>query len=237
MELIRKLAVFTAVFTAVFMAFSVRGGDASGIGARGRAPGIAAPLALGSSCVSSDPSRICLGLKYVVYEDDKGVPVATASDALANLREINLLHGRCNIAFQIEQFEEVDPRQYDLAFNTANTSDLDAIREKFSDRSHLLIVTTGPWNRAGTLGATSANAWTAMPGSGPYGSILEAPVAKYSYIFAHELGHYLDLEHVDDANDLMNPVIYQKSRDLSRSQCDTERTLADGLWRDATRSY
>src|SRR3712207_7041357 len=54
----------------------------------------------------------------------------------------------------------------------------------FRSRS-LLVVNTGAWNHS-TMG--SPNAWTAMPGdSGPMGAVIEAPVATFAPIVAHEL--------------------------------------------------
>jgi hypothetical protein len=184
---------------------------------------------VGNSCVSKDPNHICLGLKYVVYKNPRGSPVASEADALKNLAVVNQVHSQCNVAFQVEEYDAVDPVGYGLAFNTANSSELDSIREAFADAKRLLIVTTGAWNRSGTLGTSKANAWTAMPGSGPYGAVFEAPVATYSNIFAHELGHYLNLDHVSDPSDILNPVIYRSSTALTENQCEIERAAAERL--------
>jgi hypothetical protein len=192
-------------------------------------------VALGNSCVNGDTSHICLGLKYVVYRDPSGNPVVSPADALKNVEHMNALHAQCGIAFQIEEFTVVDPTEYHLPFNIANMSDLDGIRETFGEPSRLLIVTTGKWRRTGSLGSTSANAWTAMPGSPPYGAVLEATVADYYYIFAHEIGHYLNLDHFDDSANLMNPIIYPRSTVLTQGQCATERTAAAGFWNQVNR--
>jgi hypothetical protein len=70
------------------------------------------------------------------------------------------------------------------------------------------------------------NAWTAMPGSSPSGTVIEGRVAAYPEMIAHELGHYLNLEHVKDATDLMNPIIYRTSTRLSPDQCENVRKTA-----------
>lgn len=192
--------------------------------------------AVGSTCVNSDPNHICLALKFVVYQDSAGKAVASSADVLKDLGLINQVWSQCNIGFQVEEYDPVDPTQFGLVFNTANTSDLDRIRNVFDEDARFLLVTTGAWNRNGTLGQTGANAWTAMPGGGPYGSIFEAPVATYGPIFAHELGHYLNLEHVADSTDVMNPVIYTTSTKLTAGQCGIARATASGFWSAVTRT-
>jgi hypothetical protein len=70
-----------------------------------------------------------------------------------------------------------------------------------------------------------------MPGGGgPFGAILERPVASFANIIAHELGHYLNLYHVSDATDIMNPIIYSSSTKLTSSQCATARSAASFFW-------
>jgi hypothetical protein len=183
----------------------------------------AATIPVESGCRAG---KICLGLKYVVYRDPEGVPVVSKSDALANIEAINRVWDRCRIGFQIEEYLPVSPSEYKLNFTTRNSVELDEIRKSFDRDGDLLVVTTGKWDRRGTLGSSTANAWTAMPGMGPFGAILEAPVGRFANIIAHELGHYLNLEHVNDASDLMNPIIYGNSTVLTRNQCDTAYTSA-----------
>lgn len=186
--------------------------------------------ALGESCHSDDPKRICLGLKYVVYRDSTGEPVVTPQSAVNNVRAINAIWGQCNIAFQIDRFSPVKPVDYELRYQTGNYSELEDIRNTFEDSSALLIVTTGTWDRTGSLGNTGANAWTAMPGGGPYGAILERPVGTFSNIIAHEIGHYLNLLHVQDKTDIMNPIIYSSSTKLTEAQCNTARSASSFFW-------
>jgi hypothetical protein len=173
---------------------------------------------------------MCLAVKYVVYDDSKGSAVVDDKAAIRNIDAINRIWSECNIGFQIDKYVAANPTQYKLAFNTANLSDLNSIRKTFQDSSTLLVVTTGSWNRSGTLGNTGANAWTNMPGEGVYGVVMESDVGTYSNIIAHELGHYLNLDHVNDESDLMNPIIYDGSTTLTQSQCNEARAAVSNYW-------
>lgn len=132
---------------------------------------------VGPSCKGGDSNHLCLALKYVAYDDGTGKPVASQQDAITNMQQINQTWAQCDIGFQIEEYDAIDPKNYGFNFDPANTSELDPIRTGLSNDHTLLVVTTGTWDRSGTLGDTGANAWTNMPGDGVYGSILEAPVA------------------------------------------------------------
>lgn len=184
-------------------------------------------------CHGDQSSLICLALKYVVYENSRGDEIIPLQEALENLVQINRLWAQCSIEFEIEEYLSVDADQYDLNFNTPTLSELSVIRNTFDDDKHLLIVTTGSWS--GSLGAGAANAWAAMPGSGLYGVVLEEPVGNYPNIIAHELGHYLNLGHVSDSSNLMNPVIYQGSSRLTSSQCSAARSAINYYWQDSLR--
>ena len=186
---------------------------------------------VGSSCHSSNSDILCTGLKYVVYTDSKKKPVVTQSQAISNLTVMNKIFAQCQIAFQIDEFLAVDPTLYNLTFNTANDYELDNIRKVFDDSTHLLVVTTGTWNRNGSLGNTGANAWANMPGDSDMGAILEAAVGTYSNIITHEIGHYLNLDHANDSSNLMNPVIYDTSTGLTASQCREARNTINVYWK------
>lgn len=183
---------------------------------------------LGESCHSNDPDKICLSLKYVVYKDSQGAPVADDAQILANLSEINDIWSQCGIGFEIGERLQADPADYGLLYNTSSMGELTTIRDKLNDGNTLLVVSTGTW--AGSLGAGSANAWAAMPGGGPYGVVLEAPVADTGNLVAHELGHYLNLDHYGDTSDVMNPVIYSSSRALTTAQCTAARDASVYYW-------
>lgn len=191
--------------------------------------GDGAPAEIGDSCHST--SKICIGLKYVVYDDPStGKPVATQADAVTNLKNLDSVWAQCDIGFQIDQYSTVNPSDYGLKFNTADASELDVIRTKFVSPASLLVVTTGAWDRSGSLGDTGANAWTNLPGSGPYGAVIEGAVATFSNIYAHELGHYLNLVHMPDETDLMDAIVYDSSTTLASDQCNTARATATTFW-------
>ncbi len=177
----------------------------------------AIPNTIGGSCHTDDPNKACLAIRYVSYVDGSNMSILGENDIIQNLDGINSLWNQCNIQFQVEEFYSVNPAYYGLNYNTASLSELTNIRAAFQTNTALLVVTTGKWT--GSLGALSANAWTTMPGAAPYGSIFESSVATYTNIIAHELGHYLNLSHVSDASNVMNPVIYPSSSYFYSSQC------------------
>jgi len=176
---------------------------------------------VGASCHSENSGQTCLGVKYVSYTDSNGNPVATQAEALTTLQTMNTIWAQCNIAYQIDTYFTADPSQFNLNFSPSDLSELDNVREAFGDDYKLVMVTTGTWNRSGTLGQSTANAWTAMPGSTNLGSVLEMPVASFGNIYAHEIGHQLNLVHVADTTDVMDPTIYSDSTILSQDQCAT----------------
>ncbi len=188
-----------------------------------------------SGCHRQDSSQKCLALKYVVFDDSNGSPAVAQSSVVAGVATINRIWSQCQIQFQIDQLLLVDPEKYHLSFHSAENAELDEIRKTFMDQSSLLVVTTGKWDRSGSLGSTGANAWTSMPGEGFYGAILEGPVGDYPNIIAHELGHYLNLDHVTNTDYLMNPVIYNQSKQLSRSECRLAVNAVDDYWKAMTR--
>lgn len=184
--------------------------------------------AVGDRCHSDDPAFICLALRYVVYKDSTGAPIISEQDAASNVTSINGVWKKCNIGFEIDDYTSDNPVDHGLAYQTSTFGELDTIRNTYGDDGMLLVTTTGTWT--GALGNNPANAWTAMPGGGPYGAVLERPVAKYPNIIAHEIGHYLNLLHVNDNNALMNPTIYTYSTQISPQQCATARAAAQGYW-------
>jgi hypothetical protein len=189
-------------------------------------------ISIGSSCHSEDPTQTCLALKYVAYTDNDGDAVASKSNALAMLNTVNSIWIDCNIQFEIDEYVTVDPNKYALSFNPRNTGEMDDIRKAFQDKNTLLVVNTGKWDRTGTLGKTSANAWTAMPGSNPMGSVFEGTpsIIGFGNIYAHELGHYLDLDHVSITTDVMNPIIYSNSTSLTLNQCNIAKSTIATYW-------
>jgi len=66
--------------------------------------------------------------------------------------------------------------------------------------------------------------------TGPFGVVLEQSVATYGSIVAHELGHYLNLQHTSDAYNIMSPIIYTNSLTLTGDQCAEARATALSFW-------
>ncbi|MCM2279461.1 MAG: matrixin family metalloprotease [Oligoflexia bacterium] len=190
--------------------------------------GTGSTAGLGASCRSTDSTRLCLSLKYVVYKDSSGRPLVSEDDTLKNLEQINSIWSQCGIVFEIGQFLPVTAPDYGLSLNTPTASELGSIRGTFEDATTLLVVTTGTWS--GSLGSGSANAWTTMPGGSPLGVVMEESVGTYPNIIAHELGHYLGLDHVSDTGDVMSPVIYASSTALTDGQCGAARDTAVSNW-------
>jgi hypothetical protein len=183
-----------------------------------------------NSANSSDEQTLRLGLKYVVYKNSIGSPVLSQKAAIQNINTINRLWSQCKIAFQLDKYLAIDIEQYSLKLNTATFAELDAIRKSFDDQKHILIVTTDRWDRSGSIGKTGANAWTTMPGEELAGVVIESPVGSFGNIVAHELGHYLDLNHSTTATNVMNPIIYDRSTQLTPSQCNAARSAIQTYW-------
>jgi hypothetical protein len=159
----------------------------------------------------------------VVYKDSAGKAVASPELAASNISATNKIYAQCGIAFQIDQYEAVDPTLYGLAYGAQSANETTSIRKAFGHDNSLLVVYTGPWG-------TTKNAWTSMPGSAPYGAIHESGVADYPNILAHEMGHYLGLDHESNTSNLLSVVIYSTSNQLSESQCNTMRATAEQYW-------
>ncbi len=186
----------------------------------------------GESCVSSDPAKICLAVHFVSYKSAAGAPVADENRAAAIISGMNRFWSQCGIGFQIEKYDAVDPTRFNLAYGSAAQGQTTQIRATFAEPSNqLLAVTTGPWG-------TAVNAWTSMPGSPPYGAVMESSIVSYGdgIIYAHEFGHYLGLNHVGDTSNLMDAVIYTSSTVINSSQCQTARDTARGMWSAMLRS-
>jgi hypothetical protein len=201
----------------------------------GETPAAEAAPVSNPTCHSDDPDHMCLALNYVVYKNSSDQPVVTQQEAIKNVEEINQLYKQCNVSFQIDQYQAVNPKDFGLTYQTANNSELTSIRKAFVNSSTLLVTTTGTWDRSGSLGNTGANAWASMPGEDYMGVVLEKPVGKFGNIIGHELGHYLNLDHVNDRSDLMNPTIYDDSTKLTPNQCKTIRSTVTDYWQKMIR--
>lgn len=180
-----------------------------------------------------EEGTIVVALKFVNYQNDEGKPVATESATKEAVKGMNAIYKQCGVAFVAEDIIEVTPKNRGLEYSLSSMGELDPTRAEFAESDQLVVINTGPWSMGG-----SANAWAKMPGSSeePLGAVLEESVAADEGITAHEVGHYLNLDHASDEANLMNPVIYKTSRALSAEQCATVRETATGILREATRS-
>lgn len=177
---------------------------------------------------AGDPNHLTIALKYVAYADATGSVVNT-EQAKAAISGVNAIYAPCNLHFRVEEFVQAQPDQHGLRFNPAGMNELSEIRAAFEDASRLSVIATGDWGGAG-LGGDGANAWTTMPGTFPAGAVLERSVGGNAGLIAHEVGHYLNLNHVSNSANLMNPVIYPSSRTLSSAQCESVRQAALSVW-------
>jgi hypothetical protein len=179
-------------------------------------------------CKDSDPTHLCVALNYVVYEESSGQPIIPQSQAEANVEGINSVWSQCHVQFYLEKFTAANPSSAGLNYAPSTSDELATVRSEFADKARLSVVTTGQWT--GTLGSQAANGWTELPPVGPFGTVLEASVASISNLIAHELGHYLNLVHVADEYNVMNPVVYSNSLNITDDQCSDARATAISFW-------
>jgi hypothetical protein len=182
------------------------------------------PTTSADTCVSTDPDRICLGLKLVSYVDrSTGKATIDETGARTLASQINDVWNHCDIGFQLEIYQAADPLDYGLDYGSASESELSSIRSEFKDPSRMLVVVTGPWT-----GSTIA--WTNMPGSSLLGTIVDQQYGHNPFTVGHELGHYQGLYHVSDNANLMNPYIGTNTSGLTTSQCNTARSTDQEYW-------
>ncbi len=183
-------------------------------------------------CQSDRPGTLCLNLKFVEYKNDSESARKARSDARKIINEVNKVWEPCRIQFKMKHFAWVDPKKYRLPQTTSHLSELHPIRDAFADGRNLLLVITDNWNRRGSLGQTFANAWTSFPGDNHEGAIIERKAKHDPNLSAHELGHYLGLDHERDYQNLMNPVVHYNSQGLTENQCTVARITAEKYWKD-----
>jgi hypothetical protein len=170
-----------------------------------------------SQAQAAPGGTIKLAVRIIGLTDDQGKTTLNQQSAAQLLQAVNQEYRQnsCGIEFDFQSFQAANPQDMGLEYNTSSLSDLDRYRSQFDDGKSLLIVNTGKWAPS----MAPANAWTAMPGESPMGSVFEASVAGYPQIVAHELGHYLGLNHVSDDHNMMNPVIESYSTQITPEQC------------------
>ncbi len=196
--------------------------------------------AFASVIPASKHETLRLGIRYVVYvpADQPLSPAETSNTKLQELfKGINSIWASCGIAFE-PQFvvaeAEHSPRQNRAP---AALGELFKIRRELKQENSMLIAVTKPWDRKESLGKTGANAWTAMPGTEDHGIVVEWPERWNSNLLAHELGHYLGLDHREKRSELMAPVIYRDSTGLSAEECTAARHTASAYWKKMIRNH
>ena len=165
---------------------------------------------------------LTLALKFVEFARD-GHPILTRTQAVRVVESINSVYAQCGLQLRLEEYDLVDPAEYGLNYKINSADEMDSVRAPFDSSRFLVVIHTDAWDH-GPMGP--ANAWTAMPGQVPAGAVLEAPVAANGNITAHELGHYLGLDHAHDHYELMNPIIYGDSIRITPAECRQMRATA-----------
>jgi hypothetical protein len=165
----------------------------------------------------------CLALKFIAYRSGSQDPTLEKIEADALVGGMNRVWKPCGIGFTLEWFEIVDPTAYRLAYSPDWRTESQRIRETFADPERFLIVAVGPWN-------ISTIAVTQMPGTGPYGVLVEEDFATNELTVGHELGHYMGLYHYRNTTNLMNPYIGSDTEALTPSQCEIARDTNVRFW-------
>ena len=175
---------------------------------------------------------INLALRFVELLHQDGSLMMSEGAARGLTKKVNKIFSACQIQFSLEDYQVVKPQDVGLSNYPKSLTQMTNFRKPFFDPRYLVIIKTGKWdhNKVG-----NANAWTAMPGDAPSGVVIESPVSSFAGLVAHELGHYLDLYHVENSKNLMNAMIYGDSKQLSQKQCLTMRSTAMKVWASALR--
>lgn len=195
---------------------------------------IPAPTPAAEIAQAPSSKTLTLGVDYVMYRERfalSAVDVESEKKILKQWEEVNQIWKPCEIQFQLDHFRAVDPSEYHLNERTMELGELNEIRARFATETSLLVVLTHAWDRRGSLGSHMANGWTTLPGDGIYGAILEGPTLDFPNILAHELGHYLNLKHSEEKPDLMHPIVYPHSVEITPLQCEEARSTAQFFWK------
>jgi hypothetical protein len=187
------------------------------------------PVIVSGDC-SGDPTvKDCMALKLIAYRNGSIDPTLEKIEADSLVVGMNRVWRPCGIGFTLEIFETVDPAAYRLSYSPDWRTESQRIRETFGDPERFLVVAVGPWN-------ISTIAVTQMPGTGPYGVLVEEDYATNALTVGHELGHYMGLYHIRDTSNLMNPYIGTGTEDLTASQCEIARNTNSRYWKAMLRN-
>ncbi len=158
-----------------------------------------------------------------------GTPVLTESQANTLLAGVNKAWAPCNISFQLEKYEMIDPATRGLEFDNHWQSDGDVVRNNFEDGNKFLVVSVGKLT-GGTIAVTQ------MPGAGIYGVLVEDDYANNPLTVGHELGHYMGLYHVNSTENLMSAYIGPNTAAVTTAQCTTARNTNYQYWQSMMRN-
>jgi hypothetical protein len=162
-------------------------------------------------------------LKIVSYEDSSGTPSLTKEQAVALVAGVNSIWQTCDIAFEIGEYVSIDPTTVGLTYGAGSQNELGTIRQKFATGTTFLLAATGPWSG-------SYIAWTVLPGAGPYGAVVDAEYASDKVAVAHELGHYMGLDHSGTSGNVMYAIVYSNDTNVTSSQCAATRATNEQYW-------
>jgi len=180
----------------------------------------------------AEDNHLLLALKFIEFVNEEGRPWVERSEIETILGSINQIYSQCDLSFSIGKYETVNPKSKGLPFSPQSLDEMKSFRKPFWESDHLVIIHTAAWDHS-HIGP--AHAWTAMPGDSPLGVVIDGRVGKFAGIIAHELGHYLNLYHVKNEQNVMNPVIYKKSTELTQAQCNSIRRAALAYHQSALR--
>jgi hypothetical protein len=182
------------------------------------------------TCVSSDTTHTCIGLKVVSYESSTGSTDISETQAINIVSSMNTVFSQCNIAFQLEVYESINPTTLGLPYSPNWETQTTAVREAFQDSTRFVVVDVGPWS-----GATVAV--TTMPGSDIYGSVIALSYASNYLTTAHEIAHYEGLyDESGDSNNLLSEVYSPNETGLTASQCATAVATNTQYWKNMLRT-
>ena len=171
----------------------------------------------GISCTSSDPNKICLGVKVIVFKNSQGVAVVDSSKMEAAIAQANTVWSFCNIGFQMEQFSPIDPSAYGLTYDISDSlTFLYDFVNRFKTINQLIFGISGPWSEI-HLG------WTFISPGDPLGLVLNPKEVSRPYTLAHEIGHYIGLSHYGNSQNVMSSTDNGGIQILEQIQCQTAR--------------
>jgi hypothetical protein len=181
------------------------------------------PVMVSGNCAGDPTVTHCLALKMIAYRNGSIDPTLEKIEADVLVLGMNRVWRPCGIGFTLEVYQTVDPAGYSLSYSPDWRTESQRIRETFGDPERFLIVAVGPWN-------ISTIAVTQMPGTGPYGVLVEEEYATNELTVGHELGHYMGLYHIRDTSNLMNPYIGTGTEALTSTQCEIARETNTRYW-------